>query len=117
MTVAEALSVHRDLPKRFSEELQMADKTLNRSELVAEVAKKTGDAQTSVNEVLNAVLETISENVAAGVKVSIPGWLAAERTSRAARTGRNPRTGESIEIPASNGVKLTAGSKLKAAVK
>lgn len=35
----------------------------------------------------------------------------------AARTGRNPQTGATIQIAASYGVKLTAGSKLKAAAK
>jgi DNA-binding protein HU-beta len=49
--------------------------------------------------------------------VTIPGWLAAERTETAARTGRNPQTGAEINIPAGHRVKLTAGSKLKASVK
>ena len=35
---------------------------------------------------------------------------------RAARTGRNPRTGEQIDIPASYGVRISAGSLLKKAV-
>lgn len=95
----------------------MADKTLNRSELVAEVAKKTGETQTAVNGVLDAVFDTIAANVAEGVKVTVPGWIAIERTDRAARTGRNPQTGETLNIPASKGVKVSAGSKLKAAVK
>ncbi|KAB1644539.1 MULTISPECIES: HU family DNA-binding protein [unclassified Pseudoclavibacter] len=95
----------------------MADNTLNRSELVAEVANKTGETQAAVNGVLDAVFATISENIANGVKVSVPGWLSVERTNRAARTGRNPQTGETLNIPASKGVKISAGSKLKAAVK
>ena len=52
-----------------------------------------------------------------GTKVSIPGWLAVERTHRAARSGRNPQTGATIEIPAGYSVKVSAGSKLKAAAK
>ncbi|WP_415857161.1 HU family DNA-binding protein [Sinomonas sp. G460-2] len=87
----------------------------NRSELVAEVAGKTSLSQTAVNGVLDALFEVFEGSVAKGEKVSIPGWLAVERTERAARTGRNPQTGEEIQIPAGFGVKLTAGSKLKAA--
>ncbi|WP_422934412.1 HU family DNA-binding protein [Sinomonas sp. P47F7] len=87
----------------------------NRSELVAEVAGKTSLSQTAVNGVLDALFEVFESSVAKGEKVSIPGWLAVERTERAARTGRNPQTGEEIQIPAGFGVKLTAGSKLKAA--
>jgi len=80
----------------------------NRSDVVAEVAKKADVSQASVFEVFEA-------SVAAGEKITIPGWLAVERTDRAARTGRNPQTGETIQIPAGHSVKLTAGSKLKAA--
>ncbi|RKW70229.1 HU family DNA-binding protein [Galactobacter caseinivorans] len=90
--------------------------SMNRSELVAEVANKSGAAKTVVNDVLDALFATFTEQVSQGEKVSIPGWLAVERTDRAARTGRNPQTGATIEIPAGHSVKLTAGSKLKAAV-
>jgi DNA-binding protein HU-beta len=90
--------------------------SMNRSELVAEVANKSGANKTVVNDVLDALFATFTEQVAKGEKVSVPGWLAVERTDRAARTGRNPQTGETIQIPAGHSVKLTAGSKLKAAV-
>ncbi|QXQ09531.1 HU family DNA-binding protein [Paeniglutamicibacter sp. Y32M11] len=89
---------------------------MNRSELVAAVAEKTGNSQVAVNGVLDAVFDVFVSQISKGEKVSIPGWLAVERTDRAARTGRNPQTGEAIQIPAGHSVKLTAGSKLKAAV-
>ncbi len=95
----------------------MADKSLNKTELVAAVAAASGQTQASVNEVLDALFSTLAESVASGTKVTIPGWLAVERTSRAARTGRNPQTGATIEIPAGHSVKISAGSKLKAAAK
>ncbi|MDO4917094.1 MAG: HU family DNA-binding protein [Rothia sp. (in: high G+C Gram-positive bacteria)] len=88
----------------------------NRSELVAEVAEKAGTSQAAVNGVLDALFQVFESSVAQGEKITIPGWMAIERTDRAARTGRNPQTGETIQIPAGHGVKLTAGSKLKAAV-
>ncbi len=89
----------------------------NRSELVAEVAAKAETSQSAVNGVLDALFSVFESSVAAGEKITIPGWLSIERTDRAARTGRNPQTGESIEIAAGHSVKLSAGSKLKAAVK
>ena len=94
----------------------MAD-TLNRTELVQAVANETNQSQSTVNGVLDALFSTLAKSVADGTKVTIPGWLAVEQTSRAARTGRNPQTGEPIEIAASKSVKISAGSKLKAAVK
>ncbi|MCY0906527.1 HU family DNA-binding protein [Arthrobacter sp. H14-L1] len=88
----------------------------NRSELVAEVAAKADTSQTAVNAMLDALFSVFESSVSAGEKITIPGWLAVERTDRAARTGRNPQTGEAIQIAAGHSVKLTAGSKLKAAV-
>lgn len=92
----------------------MANK--NRSEVVAAVAEKAGTSQTAVNGVLDALFSVFESSVAAGEKITIPGWLSIERTDRKARTGRNPQTGATIEIPAGHSVKLSAGSKLKAAV-
>lgn len=95
----------------------MADKSLNKTELVAKIAASTGQSQATVDAVLGGLFDTLAESVGSGTKVSIPGWLAVERTSRAARTGRNPQTGAEIDIPAGKRVKVSAGSKLKAAVK
>ena len=94
----------------------MAD-TMNRSDLVSAIAASTGQTQTAVNGVLDALFAELSTNVAKGVKVSIPGWLSVERTHRAARAGRNPATGEAIQIPGGYGVKVSAGSKLLASTK
>lgn len=87
----------------------------NRSEIVAEVAEKAGTTQAQVNGVLDALFQSLEASVSKGEKVTIPGWLSVERTERKARTGRNPQTGETINIPAGHSVKLSAGSKLKAA--
>ena len=95
----------------------MADKSLNKTELVAAVAAESGQSQAVVSSVFDALFDQLAKSVSSDVKVSIPGWLSVERTSRAARTGRNPQTGEAIQIPAGHGVKISAGSKLKAAAK
>ncbi|WP_168625942.1 MULTISPECIES: HU family DNA-binding protein [unclassified Cryobacterium] len=95
----------------------MADKSLNRTELVAAIAADTGQSQSAVNGVLDALFTTLAKSVGNDVKVTIPGWISVERTHRAARAGRNPSTGEAIQIAAGYGVKVSAGSKLKAAAK
>lgn len=90
---------------------------LNKTELVAKIAAETGQSQAAVSNVLDGLFAAVSDTVSKGDKVSIPGWVSFEVVSTSARTGRNPRTGESIEIPAGKRVKVTAGSKLKAAAK
>jgi len=94
----------------------MAD-NVTKSELVASIASATGQSQAAVSGVLDALFSTVSDAVAKGAKVSIPGWISFEQTATSARTGRNPQTGAEIQIPAGKRVKVTAGSKLKAAVK
>ena len=94
----------------------MAD-TLNKTDLVAAIAAESGQSQAAVSGVVVAFFNVVAKSVGSDTKVSIPGWISFERTSRAARTGRNPATGETIQIAASKGVKISAGSKLKAAVK
>ena len=90
---------------------------LNKSELVAAIASHTGETQAAVNRTVDAFFEIIASTVAKGDKVTIPGWLSVEKGHRAARQGRNPQTGATIQIAATNTVKVSAGSKLKAAVK
>ena len=54
----------------------------NRTELVAEVAEKSGKSQATVNAVLDAVFQAFETSVSKGEKITIPGWLAIERTDR-----------------------------------
>lgn len=90
---------------------------ISRSDLVSALAEQAGTSKTDADSVLSALADTLLDAVSKGEKVSIPGILSVERVERAARTGRNPATGETIEIPAGYGVKVSAGSKLKAAAK
>lgn len=89
---------------------------MNKSELVSAVAGRAGVSQSEADAVIGSLLEVIADRVAADDKVQLPGWLTFERKIRKARTGRNPRTGETIQIPATPAVKVSVGSKLKAAV-
>ena len=93
----------------------MAD--INKADLVAAIAADSGQGQAAVSSVIDSLFSVLSSSLKDGKKVAIPGWLSVESTNRAARTGRNPATGETIQIAASKGVKISAGSKLKAAVK
>jgi DNA-binding protein HU-beta len=91
---------------------------MNKSELVDKIAEATGLSKSDVDSVIGAMFGVIADHVkATDDKITIPGYLSIQRTTRAARTGRNPRTGEAIQIAATKGVKVSAGSKLKAAAK
>ncbi|MDA7761267.1 HU family DNA-binding protein [Aquiluna sp.] len=90
---------------------------MNKSELVAAIAASTGESQAAVGRVMDSMFEHIGASIKHGNKVTIPGYLSVSKGHRAARAGRNPQTGATIQIAAANTVKVSAGSKLKAAVK
>ena len=90
---------------------------MNKTELVAELARRTELTQKDAGAALDSLLDIVADGLAKGDKLTIPGYLTVERVARSARTARNPQTGEPIEIAATNAVKLSAGSKLKAAAK
>lgn len=89
---------------------------MNRKELVADVAQRSGESAQAVDRVLKALEEGLAAALAAGERVAIPGFFTADVQQRAARTGRNPQTGETLEIPAGRTVRLKAGAGLKSAV-
>ena len=94
----------------------MAD-SVNKAELVDRLAARLDVTKKLAGEALEAIVDEITKSVAKGDKVAISGFGVFEKADRAARVGRNPQTGAEIKIPAGKRVKVTAGSKLKAAVK
>ena len=90
---------------------------MTKAELVAAIQAKTSETKAKSEELLNAVLASITKALANGDAVNLPGFGSFKVASRAARTGRNPQTGKAIQIPASKAVKFTAGKGLKDAVK
>ncbi|MDH3753754.1 MAG: HU family DNA-binding protein [Acidimicrobiia bacterium] len=91
---------------------------MNKSELVAEIAERTGQSKSDVDASLGALCDVMEDVVAkGGGKISVSGYFSVERTNRAARMGRNPQTGATIHIAASKGIKMSAGAKLKNAAK
>ena len=89
---------------------------MNKTELVNAIAQKTGQSASSVGEVLAAFEGVVTEAVASGDKVQLPGFLTFDRAERAARTGRNPATGAEINIPAATVPRVKAGKAFKDAV-
>ena len=89
---------------------------MNKTELIAAVAEKTGLTKKDAERVVNATFETIAQNLAAGNKVQVSGFGNFEVKAREARVGRNPRTKETIEIPATKLPAFKAAKALKDAV-
>ncbi|HIQ67962.1 MAG TPA: HU family DNA-binding protein [Candidatus Faecousia excrementigallinarum] len=74
---------------------------MNKTELIAQVAEKTGLSKKDTESIINAAVDTIATTMAQGDKVQLSGFGIFEVKDRQARVGRNPKTKEAIEIPAS----------------
>lgn len=74
---------------------------MNKTELIAQVAEKTGLSKKDTESIINAAVDTIATTMAQGDKVQLSGFGIFEVKDRQARVGRNPKTKETIEIPAS----------------
>ncbi len=88
-----------------------------KTELVAKVAENAGLSKTQADAAINALVETITEALVSGDKISLKGFGTFEVRERKARTGLNPKTLETIEIAASLTPAFKASSVLKNAVK
>ncbi len=88
---------------------------MNKADVVAAVADRAGVTQQDARKCIDALLSVVCDQVAAGGEVNLTGHMRISTVQRRARTGRNLHTGEPVVVPARNGVKIQAGSRLKAA--
>ena len=89
---------------------------MNKSDLIAAVAAKTGETKKSAEASINAVVDVIAETLAKGDKIQLVGFWSFEVRARAARKGRNPQTGKEMKIAAKKAPVFKAGKALKDAV-
>lgn len=90
---------------------------MKKGDLVIAIAERAGVTQRSAGDCLDAFMDIVCEQVGSGGEVNVTGYLKFSQVHRKARTARNPKTGEPVSVPATNTVKIQAGSKLKAAAK
>ena len=106
-----ALAIHPDhtLPNR-------GGFPLNKNDLVAAVASRTGLSKADSAKAVDGVVASITSSLSGGTEVRLVGFGTFSVSHRKATMGRNPRTGERIQIAATNVPKFKSGKALKAAV-
>jgi len=86
---------------------------VNKAELVEALVAKTEYPKKQVTQILEAVLSTITEQLADDQQVVLVGFGTFSVKKRAARKGVNPQTGQTINIKASNAPGFKSGKSLK----
>ncbi len=89
---------------------------MNRRELILAISEESEIDRKTVDAVVASLVDVITEQVAKGEKISIPGFAKFARVDRAARMGRNPATGEPVKIKASRKARITPLKAFKDAV-
>ena len=89
---------------------------MQKTELVARVAKDAGVSQAEAAKVVNATIQAIVDSLKSGEKVTLTGFGTFEVRNTAARTGTNPRTKQKIQIAAGKRATFSAGTLLRDAV-
>ena len=70
-----------------------------KSELVLKIAEQNPHLyQRDVENIVNAILDTIADALARGDRVELRGFGAFSVKKRDARQGRNPRTGDTVVV-------------------
>jgi integration host factor subunit beta len=86
-----------------------------KSELVGKVATANPHLyQRDVENVVNAILDAISEALARGDRVELRGFGAFSVKSRPAREGRNPRTGARVSVAQKSVPFFKSGKEMRA---
>ncbi len=90
---------------------------VNKDALIDVISSKNDLSKKDVERVIETLLDTVTEEIRKGNKVTLTGFGTFRVSARAAREGINPQTKEKIQIPAMTVPKFTAGKALKEAVK
>ena len=89
---------------------------MNKRELIDEVSGKVGITKKGAGNVIDAIVETITNALNKGEKVTLVGFGTFQVMERKARRGVNPQTRKSIQIPTKKVPKFRPGKSLREAV-
>lgn len=89
---------------------------MKKADFIALVAEKAGSSKKDADIAVEAVFTVLGDVLAAGDKLSLPGFGTFEVRERAARMGHNIRTGEATEIAACKVPAFRPNAQLKGKV-
>ena len=91
----------------------MAQKPMTKSQLVSALADATGSDKKVATTALDALTQIVSDEVASGGAVTLPGLGKFYCRARPERMVRNPATGAQMQKPADRVAKVTIAKALK----
>lgn len=89
---------------------------MNKKELIDAISEKSNWTKADSGRALNTVISCLTDLLAEGDSIVLPGFASISVKKRAARQGRNPSTGKAMHIKAKNVVSFKVGKKLREAI-
>ena len=89
---------------------------MNKTELISAMAAESGLSKADSKKALEAFLNTVTQTLKVGNKVSLVGFGTFSVNERVERVGINPSTKASIVIPAKKVAKFKAGMELASVI-
>ncbi len=89
---------------------------MTKAELINLIAEKGEYSKKDAEKALSTVIDSISETLEKGEKISLVGFGTFEVRNRAAKEAINPLTKEPVHVPAKKVPAFKAGKALKEAV-
>jgi len=92
-------------------------KTVSKADLIDSLAQESKLAKKQIKEIVDSLLDKVSEHLNNGEKVQLTGFGTFEVRERKERTGVKPGTTDKIKIPASKYPAFKPGKSLKQDIK
>jgi len=73
--------------------------TMTKADLVEQVAKQADIPRKQADQVVQVILESITNALQSGEKVELRGFGSFRIRQRGERVGRNPKTGAKVQVP------------------
>jgi DNA-binding protein HU-beta len=86
---------------------------MNKAELIADVADKTGESKAKAGEFVDAMFQSIIDALIRGEEVKLPSFGSFQVVATAARVARNPQTNQEVRVPAGRRARFKPGKALK----
>lgn len=89
---------------------------MNRVEVIAAMAEKTGLSKKEMEKVLKAFMSIVAESLKRNERIQLAGFGTFQAFERKARVGINPQTGGKMIVTEARTPKFRAGKTLKDAL-
>lgn len=89
---------------------------MDKTDLIERLKSEMGYSEEEASRVVDAMMESLTESLSHGDKITLPGIGSMAVVDRAHRKGVDPQTGEAMDMPPEREIRFSPGKRLKDAL-